>query len=200
MQRREAAGFAFVILIGSISIIGGIARVAVILPYWDDIIQRYEWKQKAAIWSMVEQSAAIIACCLPSFRLFLRDQKARNPFGPSRDEEGGFVDPVFVHESRKGGKGKNMVAVERVGGGEATPWDIPGIALAPYAGFAHRKSYESDDRDVRSHMSILGSMERISDVAPSLGNEPLPKIPWGIPGIESEPGSDTSTESGGKGK
>ena len=200
MQRREAAGFAFVILIGSISIIGGIARVAIILPYWDDYIQRYGWKQKAAIWSMVEQSAAIIACCLPSFRLFLRSKKASNLFGPPSDEEGGFVNPAFVPENKKRNKGKNnMVAVEEVGEGERTPWDIPGITLAPYAGFADREGDESDERDARSYMSILGSMERISDVAPSLGNEPLPRIAWEIPGVESESGSVTSVECGGKG-
>lgn len=202
MQRREAAAFAFVILIGSISIIGGIARVAIILPYWDDYIQRYGWKQKAAIWSMVEQSAAIIACCLPSFRLFLRSKKARNLFGPPEDEEGGFVNPAFVYENKKQNKGKkkNMVAVEEVGEGETTPWDIPGITLAPYAGFADREGDESDERDARSYMSILGSMERICDVPPSLGNEPLPRIAWEIPGVESESGSVTSVECGEKGK
>ncbi|CUS08403.1 unnamed protein product [Tuber aestivum] len=189
MQRREAAGFAFVIVIGSISIIGAIARVGVILPYWDDYIQRYEWKQKAAIWSMVEQSAAIIASCLPSFRLFLRDKKAKNPYGPPRDEEGGFVNLAPVHNKIQ--KGKNTMATKEVEEeGERTPWDIPGITLAPYAGSADGKSNGSD---VGRYMSALGSMERISSVAPSLGNEPWPRTPWGIPGLESE--SDTS-ESG----
>ncbi|KAG0634914.1 hypothetical protein HOY80DRAFT_1012215 [Tuber brumale] len=199
MQRREAAGFAFVMLIGSISIIGAIARVAVIFPYWDDYIQRYEWKQKAAIWSMVEESAAIIACCLPSFRLFIRDKKAKNPFGSSRDEEGGFVNLGFVVGKKKGKEGKegkrDVVAVKEVAEGERTPWDIPGIALAPYAGSVDT---ESDYGDVRRHMSILGSMERISDVPPSLGNGPWPRTAWGIPGIEIE--SDTSEKNGGEGK
>ncbi|PWW74159.1 hypothetical protein C7212DRAFT_331088 [Tuber magnatum] len=194
MQRREAAGFAFVILIGGISIIGAIARVAVILPYWDDYIQRYEWKQKAAIWSMVEQSAAIVACCLPSFRLFLRNRRANNPFASSRDEEGEFVNPAFVKKNRLEKKGKrNIVAAMEVEEGERTPWDIPGIALAPYAGSVDGKS---DDSDVGRHMSILGSMERISSVAPSLGNEPWPRTAWDIPGIETE--SDTSAKSVGK--
>ncbi|KAG0125292.1 hypothetical protein HOY82DRAFT_493150 [Tuber indicum] len=193
MQRREVAGFAFVILIGSTSIIGAIARVAVIFPYWDDYIQRYEWKQKAAIWSMVEGSAAIIACCLPSFRLFIRNKKAKNPFGSSRDEEGEFVNPAFVVGKKKG-KRNVVAAVKEVEEGEETPWDIPGIELAPYAGSV---DMESDDGDVRRHMSILGSRERISDIAPSLGNEPLPRTAWDIPGIEIE--SDTS-EGGGEGK
>ncbi|RPB05296.1 hypothetical protein L873DRAFT_1663442 [Choiromyces venosus 120613-1] len=201
MQRREAAGFAFVILIGSISIVGAIARLAVILPHWDNYVKRYEWKQKAAILSMVEQSSAIIACCLPAFRLFLRDKKAKTTSRTSRDEEAGFVNPAFPQEKNKKGRGKkNMVAVKEVEEDidrdrDITPWDIPGIALAPYAEIEEEERGD-DGGDVRRYPSFLESRERVSDVPPSLGNEPLPRTAWGIPGIES--GSETSVESCGR--
>jgi hypothetical protein len=90
------AGFAFILAIGGASMIAGIAKVAVVFPFYRSVTEIWGWKQRNSILSKTEQFAAIVACCLPAFRIYLRSSKNRRA---GRSEE-----PKFA-----GGSGGNVL-------------------------------------------------------------------------------------------
>ena len=72
--------------IGSISLITGTAKAAIVFPSFRSMSYLWNWKQKATTLSLVEQFTAVIACCLPAFRVYLRNAKRRAKVWPKESE------------------------------------------------------------------------------------------------------------------
>lgn len=72
--------------VGSISLLSGTAKAAVMFPAFSNISYMWTWKQKTSILSMVEQLTVVVACCLPAFRVYLRKLKSRATVWPRESE------------------------------------------------------------------------------------------------------------------
>lgn len=63
--------------IGIISIIAGVSKVAIAFPTSHSLNTVWSWKQNTTITTIVEQFTAVVACCLPAFRVYLQRAKSK---------------------------------------------------------------------------------------------------------------------------
>lgn len=85
-RRREVIALGFVFVVGAVSIIAAITRLVILVNAMKSANAGQETQRQIEVWSIVEVALAIVAFCLPAFRVLFLDrtkaaESAVNPEG-----------------------------------------------------------------------------------------------------------------------